>query len=171
MICAQEIRQTGWRKRRKIQKRETQDPRGWGERRLILSKVRDETRKKILSKSRKQPVSSPEKTGYRAVKEKASGLLCVHQLITEPDGQKHMLRVPFQSFINSLPCPSLWVYYLTLTLTHSAMQDLSQHVAYCCTITPCSTESSMEGPIAGHVAPCVCCSGIKAVSVSLFSRM
>lgn len=45
--------------------------------------------------------------GFRAVKEKASELLCVHQLIMQPDRQKHMVRVPFQSYINSHPCPSL----------------------------------------------------------------
>lgn len=48
-----------------------------------------------------------------AVKEKASGLLFVHQLTMQPDRQKHMLRVPFQRYINSHPCPSLSVYHFT----------------------------------------------------------
>lgn len=64
-------------------------------------------------KSTKQLPSCLKKTGYKAVKEKASGLLFVHQLTMQPDRQKHMLRVPFQSYINSRPRPSLSVYHFT----------------------------------------------------------
>lgn len=100
-----------------------------GEKVKTLFNLGDESKKKTSRKSTKQPKSCPEKTGYSAVKEKASELLCVHQLIKQPDRQKHMLRVPFQSYINSHPCPSLWVYHLTaLTLTHFVIQDFSRRV-------------------------------------------
>lgn len=92
------------RKNPKYKKQNIQESeRGEKKKKTLLLHLQSEPSKKIQGKSLKHP----EKMGFKAVKEKASELLCVHQSIMQPDGQKHMLRVPFQSYINSPPCPSL----------------------------------------------------------------
>lgn len=89
-------RQSGWggRRRKNPNRRKSGDPKGWGKKKVKTQFKLAEIVK--VRKSTKQQTSCPEKTGSRALKEKASELLCVHQSIMESDRQKHMLRVPFQ---------------------------------------------------------------------------
>lgn len=84
LICAQESRQSGLEKKnkKKSPKGETRrSKRVNGEKVKALLNLSDISEKKTQGKSTKQAVSCPGKTGYSAVKEKASERLCVHQLI------------------------------------------------------------------------------------------
>lgn len=78
LIWTQVSRQSGWgEKEEKISTGENRkSKRARGEKVKSLFNLADESKKKTQRKSTKQLTPCPEKTGYRAVKEKASELLC-----------------------------------------------------------------------------------------------